>query len=366
MATKINNSIFYFVCIMLMFSCQHNPANVPIVYKNSNGAGYQASKFEALEESPTQLEFAGVEERSKSTKIESPPTKSIKPSNQALELEPLKMEEAQTVKIPNTKETQIIKTEENQNVKITPTKELNEVKGKYHVTQKGETYYSISRLYFLEPKNLMKWNGVKANDKLYPGTIVRLFNEGEESVLHNVKTLEIQQSSNATTSVASTTSAKKLEIIKDPSATPTSNSKTIPESKPASQAKSSDKIKKCGEKFIMPVEGLKVETKFGDTYKGGVKSDGIIFGSKVAQNVKASNGGEVAYVGDGFSDYGNIVIIRHNNSYFSIYGYLSNTLVKRGQIVKKEEVIASTNTRDRKFYFSIRKGKTPINPLDCM
>ena len=344
----------YFI-IAFLFACQHNPSNVQIVYKNSKGTGYQPSGFKLLDEEDYTPHSAnnkeGLVQVKKKPHVELTPLEAGDETSTALEEKNLTTPSTQTI----------------------PSEEL---KDKYHVVQKGETYYSVARLYFLDPKNLMQWNGAKEGDRLHPATIIRLYSEGNivratppavvstktsSNAIAGAKPLQVSSTS---TSGVTVPSAKNLEIKKDP------NAKAIPPEAPKPEAKkavvTSSKSTNCSESFIMPVSGLKIETKFGDTYKSGVKSDGIIFESKVAQNVKAASSGEVAYVGDGFSDYGNIVIIRHNNSYFSIYGHLANTSVKRGQMVKNGEVIASTNPIERKFYFSIRKGKTPIDPISCI
>ncbi len=347
----------YFI-ITFLFACQHNPSNVQIVYKNSKGIGYQPSGFKLLDE----------EDYTPHSKKNTEEVIQVKKKSTA-ELTPFEVTDEAT---------ETIKNDTPANSKSTS---LESTKENYHVVQKGETYYSVARLYFLDPKNLMQWNGAKEGEKLHPATIIRLYGEGgsnasgaalpaatsaktSSNASLGAKPLQISSTSKQEAVVPS---AKNLEIKKD------AKTKQAPVNHPknqlqpeAKQVASSGKSTKCGESFIMPVTGLNIETGFGDTYKSGVKSDGIIFEAKIAQNVKAANSGEVAYVGDGFSDYGNIVIIRHNNSYFSIYGHLANTSVKRGQAVKNGEVIASTNPIERKFYFSIRKGKTPIDPLSCI
>ena len=74
----------------------------------------------------------------------------------------------------------------------------------------------------------------------------------------------------------------------------------------------------------------------------------------------------MVYIGDKISDYGNVVILKHKENYFSIYGYLRHVDVSQGAFLRKGDIISYTSLKEKKFYFAIRNAKTPIKPIFCI
>ena len=76
--------------------------------------------------------------------------------------------------------------------------------------------------------------------------------------------------------------------------------------------------------------------------------------------------GKVMHVGR-MPGYGTIIILDHGQRYYSLYGRLGKTLVGKGHVVEKGEIIAQTGEMDaksRNFYFEIRRNGSPVNPQD--
>jgi lipoprotein NlpD len=88
------------------------------------------------------------------------------------------------------------------------------------------------------------------------------------------------------------------------------------------------------------------------------------------QPVVATEAGKVVYSGGGLVGYGNLIIVKHNKSYLSAYGYNKKLLVKEGDKVKRGEQIAQMgsprNGADPVLHFEIRKHGNPINPLPLL
>ncbi len=82
--------------------------------------------------------------------------------------------------------------------------------------------------------------------------------------------------------------------------------------------------------------------------------------------VKAADDGVVAYAGNELKGYGNLVLIRHANGFVSAYANASELLVKRGDTIKRGQVIAHAgqtgNVTSPQLHFEIRKGSTPVDP----
>ncbi|MGX5735900.1 peptidoglycan DD-metalloendopeptidase family protein [Bosea thiooxidans] len=98
--------------------------------------------------------------------------------------------------------------------------------------------------------------------------------------------------------------------------------------------------------------------------KGG--NEGINIAVPEGTPVKAAEGGTVAYAGSELKGYGNLVLIRHPNGYVSAYAHNGELKVKRGDTVKRGQVVANSgqtgNVSSPQLHFELRKGSTPVDP----
>jgi murein DD-endopeptidase MepM/ murein hydrolase activator NlpD len=115
--------------------------------------------------------------------------------------------------------------------------------------------------------------------------------------------------------------------------------------------------------FRWPVRG-RVIAGFGS--KNGTQNDGINLAVPEGTPIKAADDGVVAYAGNELKGYGNLVLIRHSNGYVSAYAHASELMVKRGDTIKRGQVIAHAgqtgNVTSPQLHFEIRKGSTPVDP----
>jgi len=95
-------------------------------------------------------------------------------------------------------------------------------------------------------------------------------------------------------------------------------------------------------------------------------NDGINIAVPEGTQVKAAEGGVVAYAGSELKGYGNLVLIRHPNGFVSAYAHNGELDVKRGDQVKRGQTIAksgqSGNVGSPQLHFELRKGSTPVDP----
>ncbi len=95
-------------------------------------------------------------------------------------------------------------------------------------------------------------------------------------------------------------------------------------------------------------------------------NDGIDIMAPEGTPVKAADSGVVIYAGDGLKEFGQTVLIRHDNGLVTVYGHNSQILVQRGQKVRRGEEIAksgmSGSAKSPKLHFEVRKNSTPVNP----
>lgn len=113
--------------------------------------------------------------------------------------------------------------------------------------------------------------------------------------------------------------------------------------------------------FRWPARGRVIT---GYTGKGG--NEGINIAVPEGTPIKAAEGGTVAYAGNELKGYGNLVLIRHPNGYVSAYAHNGDLKVKRGDAVKRGQVVASSgqtgNVSSPQLHFELRKGATPVDP----
>ena len=116
--------------------------------------------------------------------------------------------------------------------------------------------------------------------------------------------------------------------------------------------------------FRWPVKG-RIIAAFGSKMDG-TQNDGINLAVPEGTPVKAADDGVVAYAGNELKGYGNLVLVRHANGYVSAYANASEILVKRGDTIKRGQVIAHAgqtgNVTSPQLHFEIRKGSTPVDP----
>ena len=96
---------------------------------------------------------------------------------------------------------------------------------------------------------------------------------------------------------------------------------------------------------------------------------GIAIAGKEGDPVYASADGRVMYAGSGLRGYGNLVLIKHNNTLLTVYAHNSALLVKEGQNVKKGQQIASMGKTDAdrvKLHFEVRRNGKTVNPLSYL
>jgi murein DD-endopeptidase MepM/ murein hydrolase activator NlpD len=83
--------------------------------------------------------------------------------------------------------------------------------------------------------------------------------------------------------------------------------------------------------------------------------------------VAAAEDGVVSYAGNEFAGQGNLVLIRHSNGYSTVYAHAKELLVKRGDQIKRGQVIAHSgqtgNVNAPQLHFEVRRGATPLDPI---
>ncbi len=222
--------------------------------------------------------------------------------------------------------------------------------GVYHTVKKGQTLYTISRVYEVDETYLARINGIADPTQLRSGE--KIYIPGATQL----KPVPI------TVKPTPKPIPQKPQVVvaqKKPEATPKpAVKKGTPKPR---QTKTYKKPPASKGRFIWPVKG-KVVKKFGNG-----NSKGLEIAVDNGTPVSSAAAGKVIYSGSGITGYGNLVIVRHDDSFFTVYGYNQRNLVEAGAFVSKGEKIAYSGKPPsggaNRIYFEIRYGKKPVNPI---
>ena len=111
--------------------------------------------------------------------------------------------------------------------------------------------------------------------------------------------------------------------------------------------------------FVWPAQGALI-AGFDEA-----KNKGFDIGGKAGDPIIASADGRVVYAGAGLRGYGNLIILKHNNTYLTAYAHNQTLLVKEDQNVKKGQKIAEMGSSDTdrvKLHFEVRRQGKPVDP----
>lgn len=228
-------------------------------------------------------------------------------------------------------------------------------RGVYHTVREGQTLYRISRTYNVDERFLARINGISDPTRLPVGQ--RLFIPGAE----HTKPVASTAPGNPAPVPPSNTSPKP-SLRQTQEASTAMSPKTDIFHAPQVTGKKSSAISKG--KFSWPLKG-KIVKEF--TAETGAPTKGIEIASNPGSPVLSAAAGKVIYSGNGISGYGNLIILKHDDSFFTVYAYNQKNLVETGGFVSKAQRIAFSGAppggESPRLHFEIRQGKKAVNPI---
>lgn len=222
--------------------------------------------------------------------------------------------------------------------------------GIYHTVQPGQTLYRIARTYEVDEGRLARVNGIRDPTQIKVNQ--RLFIPG------------VSQPRRVPGAPGLSTST--------PLRPATASSPAPAVNKPATQAPVAKAPAATAASVVKPVKGMFVWPAKGKLLNGfGSQGQKVYKGIEIevpkGSPVLAAASGKVIYSGDAIPGYGNLVILEHSDSFFSVYGYNQKNLVKLNDHVGQGERIALSgvppSSQSARLHFEIRKGKSAVNPI---
>jgi murein DD-endopeptidase MepM/ murein hydrolase activator NlpD len=233
-----------------------------------------------------------------------------------------------------------------------------------HVVNRGDTLLSIARRNNVTAANLAKANSLDSSSKLKLGQ--KLTVPGAKSATAQAA----QPAAVAAVQPAAAPATRTAAVAGTPPQSARLASATAKvEDAPAAEApvKASEATGALPT-FRWPVRG-KVITSYG-AKTNGKSNDGINLAVPEGTPVKAAEDGVVAYSGNELKGYGNLVLVRHSNGYVTAYAHASELMVKRGDTIKRGQIIAKSGQSGEvgspQLHFEIRKGSSPVDPLQFL
>ena len=257
--------------------------------------------------------------------------------------------------------------------------------GSYSV-HKGDTLYSIAFRNGVDFRDLAQWNGISTPYTIRPGQILRLqlaaipttataaraappasatfvklpapaFKPAALPALPRINPTASVSTASAIRPVISTTSSV-IPVAGVPAPV------ALRPPLPASAVVPAPSHQLGGVMWRWPAQGTLIKR-----FQSGDAIPGIEVAGSSGDPVRAAADGVVVYSGNGLVGYGELVIIKHNDTFLSAYGHNSRRLVKEGQRVTAGQPIAemgSTGTARNELEFQIRKDGNPVDPLDYL
>jgi murein DD-endopeptidase MepM/ murein hydrolase activator NlpD len=238
-----------------------------------------------------------------------------------------------------------------------------------HFVNRGDTLASIARKNHVTVADLARANGLEPSAKLKLGT-----------------KLTVPGARTAAAAPAAPVATAPVAVAQQPAAVPVApvtrvataaapqqsarlaQATTNIEEKPAETPAKVTDATGALPTFRWPVRG-KVITSYG-AKTNGKSNDGINLAVPEGTPVKAAEDGVVAYSGNELKGYGNLILVRHSNGYVTAYAHASELLVKRGDTIKRGQIIAksgqSGEVASPQLHFEIRKGSNPVDPLQFL
>lgn len=185
-----------------------------------------------------------------------------------------------------------------------------------YTVKRGDTLSAIASRHKLDWQDVARWNGIGRDYVIHPGQVLKLYpSRGRAAPMGSP--------------------ARQTARVSAPSAAPL--------------------------RWQWPVNGG--TATLTSRPNGG---QGLTVSGQLGEEIHAAAAGRVVYTGSGLLGYGQLVILKHNETYLSAYGHTQSVAVREGDAVAAGQRIATMGAGpqgDALLYFEIRINGTPSNPL---
>jgi len=230
-------------------------------------------------------------------------------------------------------------------VSVPPAGADNAGKPGYYTVKSGDTLIRIGLDHGQSSRDLARWNNLDNPNRLEIGQVLRVTPPAAAAAAASSR--PVAQANATPSALAQSAPAEKASAPMAPA------SASAPAASAAAPATDDDIA------WIWPTNGP-VLAGFDE-----VKNKGLDIGGAAGDPVVAAADGRVVYVGAGLRGYGNLIILKHNNTYLTAYAHNQTLLIKEDQTVRKGQKIAEMGSSDAdrvKLHFEVRRQGKPVDP----
>ena len=225
----------------------------------------------------------------------------------------------------------------------------------YYSVKSGDTLIRIGMDNGQSWRDIARWNNIENPNLIETGQILRVTPPEETGVVvRPVSSTNVVTSPAPANTASAPAPASNTASVRPPASAANPPNASTPTNNLANSDSAEDTVS-----FQWPTRG-NVLAGFDE-----VKNKGIDIAGKAGDPVLAAADGKVVYAGSGLRGYGNLVILKHNNTYLTAYAHNQSLLVKEDQAIKRGQKIAEMGNSDAdqvKLHFEIRRQGKPVDP----
>ena len=227
----------------------------------------------------------------------------------------------------------------------------------YYTVRPGDTLYRIGLEHGQSWRDLAAWNNLPNPDRIEVGQVLRVVPPGAEPTPAAVKTQPV---------ASAPVQARPLPA--EPAPAPASSGAVA--APPAGATASASAAARPA--AAAPSDAIALAWPARGPLLYGfdeARHKGIGIGGKAGDPVFAAADGRVVYAGSDLRGYGNLIIIKHNNTYLTAYAHNQSLLVREDQTVRQGQKIAEMGSSDAdrvKLHFEVRRQGKPVDPLSLL
>jgi len=257
--------------------------------------------------------------------------------------------------------------------------------GSYTV-QPRDSLYAIARQHGTTVAEIQRHNGISDARKVRPGTELKLPGGSSATVAEAQPAPEAQPEPEPEPERATQTEAPPAGTVRLGAASSTAQQPTLLNGAGSDRVAAAD-AKDSASDAVMPAKAAQTEGSVAGSSRlrwpvagkmingfgprpDGTHNDGVNLAAPMGTDIHAAEGGVVAYSGDELKGYGNLVLIRHDNGWVTAYAHADELLVKRGDRIKRGQVIAKAGRTGQvdqpQVHFELRQGQKPVDPTPYM
>ena len=221
----------------------------------------------------------------------------------------------------------------------------------YYTVKPGDTLIRIGLDTGQNFRDIVRWNNLENPNLIEVGQVLRIVSPLSETPL--VVTRPVTSGVAATTTAVAPARPASAALVPGTAASPASAAVAAGNTTPQPAATEDDIA------WIWPAQGRLI-AGFDE-----VKNKGFDIDGRAGDPIIAAGDGRVVYAGAGLRGYGNLIILKHNNTFLTAYAHNQTLLVKEDQTVRKGQKIAEMGNSDAdrvKLHFEIRRQGKPVDP----